>query len=431
MSNPLVSIITAVYNGENTIEKSIKSIVNQTYSNIEYIIVDGNSSDKTLEVVQKYSNDIDIIISEKDSGIGDAWNKGILKSNGEIIGLLNADDMYDKNTIKIVVDMYMKNNSKKNAIFYGTCNFIENNKISNINKKDFNPRNLLKGFGFVHTTCFAPSEIYKTVGLFNINIKIAVDTDFLIRCYVKNIDFIRTELTVYMAMGGVSDKKFIRAYFEYLDILKQYKIYNNTTINLQKIIFIIYSPFRYIIKSEFIKNILRQIKHLAVSLNNLLYSFIPTFYLKNLYLKFIGINIGDHSYIHPNVTFYRNNNLKIGQNTVINKGSIIDNRNMISIGSNVSIAHNVKIYTCGHDINSPYFDMLCKPVIIEDYVCIFANVIILPGITIKKGAVLYPGSVITKDVSEYSVVGGNPASFIKNRDKDLYYNIDYGYWKAL
>ena len=85
----------------------------------------------------------------------------------------------------------------------------------------------------------------------------------------------------------------------------------------------------------------------------------------------------------------------------------------------------------GHDINDPYFRNKGKEVKIEDYVCIFTNVLIMPGVTIKRGAVVYSGSVVVKDVEEYTIVGGNPAKMIGTRSKDLRYQLNHGYWKAL
>ena len=164
---------------------------------------------------------------------------------------------------------------------------------------------------------------------------------------------------------------------------------------------------------------------------NLTYNFLPTFTLKNKFLKILKINIGQQSYIHPNIKLYSWSNLSIDNNSVVNSDCILDNGKKITIGRNVSIAHNTKIYTCGHDIDSPYFDMKCKEVIIEDYVCIFSNVLIMPGIKLSKGSVILPGSIVSKSTDEYGVYGGNPAKLIKYREKNLLYKIDYGFWGAM
>jgi acetyltransferase-like isoleucine patch superfamily enzyme len=97
----------------------------------------------------------------------------------------------------------------------------------------------------------------------------------------------------------------------------------------------------------------------------------------------------------------------------------------------VSIAHDTKIYTLGHDIDDPHFAVKGAAVEIGDYVCIFSQVLIMPGVKLGKGAAVYPGSVVTKDVGEYEIVGGNPARFIRYRSKDLQYRVNHDYWFSL
>lgn len=121
----------------------------------------------------------------------------------------------------------------------------------------------------------------------------------------------------------------------------------------------------------------------------------------------------------------------MGTNSVINFGCYLDNRRGIRIGNNVGIAHNTRIYTLGHDINSPYFETKGAPVTIEDNVFIFSNALIMPGVTIHEGAIVLSGSVVTKDVDAYTVVGGNPAKYIKDRQRNIKYKQNYNYWFAL
>lgn len=121
----------------------------------------------------------------------------------------------------------------------------------------------------------------------------------------------------------------------------------------------------------------------------------------------------------------------MGALSVINFGCFLDNRRGIVIGNNVGIAHNTKIYTLGHNIDSPMFETRGAMVTIEDNVFIFSNAIIMPGVTIHEGAIVLAGSVVTKDVPEWSVVGGNPARFVKARNKTIEYQNNYSYWFAL
>ena len=108
MSLPKVSIITVVFNGAQYIEQTIKSVINQDYNNIEYIIIDGGSTDGTQEIIKKYEKDIAFWISEKDTGIYSAMNKGWRKSTGDIIAMLNADDYYLEGAISKVVTSFIE-----------------------------------------------------------------------------------------------------------------------------------------------------------------------------------------------------------------------------------------------------------------------------------------------------------------------------------
>ena len=103
---PLFTIITAVYNGERYIEQTIKSVLNQKFKNFEYIIIDGKSTDKTMEIVNKYKNKVDLIISKKDKNLWDALNKGIKLSRGKIIAIINSDDKYNSNALKIASNYF-------------------------------------------------------------------------------------------------------------------------------------------------------------------------------------------------------------------------------------------------------------------------------------------------------------------------------------
>ena len=109
-NKPLISVVTVCYNAQETLENTIQSVLNQDYDNVEFIIIDGNSSDNSLNIIQKYNKYIDLWISEKDDGIYNAINKGILLSTGSIIGILNADDTYTKNALTLVKKYYIENN---------------------------------------------------------------------------------------------------------------------------------------------------------------------------------------------------------------------------------------------------------------------------------------------------------------------------------
>lgn len=179
------------------------------------------------------------------------------------------------------------------------------------------------------------------------------------------------------------------------------------------------------------KSILLQIKFLIVEFLNLTYQIIPNPF-RNLYLLLYGIKVdGFKSSIHRKCKFFHIGKIKIGKNSVVNFGCYLDNRRGITIGNNVGVAHNTKIYTLGHNIDSPKFETKGAPVTIKDNVFIFSNCLIMPGITINEGAIVLTGSVVTKDVPPYTVVGGNPAKIIRQRPKEINYKQNYNYWFAL
>lgn len=162
---------------------------------------------------------------------------------------------------------------------------------------------------------------------------------------------------------------------------------------------------------------------------------IPFYILRHLYYKLLFIKIGKGSSIHMNVIIEGISlkkqdvpRLMIGKNTSIGRYSVLDIRGRIKIGDNVSISPNVIFITGSHNMQSKNFEYEVFEIIIEDYVWIGTGAIILPGIKIGKGAVVGAGSVVTKDVGEYEFVAGNPAKFVKMRNKDLEYNCRYLKW---
>ncbi len=124
-----VSIITVSFNSEKTIERTVKSVISQTYKNLEYIIVDGGSGDKTVDIIKGYSEKYDFIsyTSEPDNGIYDAMNKGIERAGGEIIGIINSDDWYEENAVAIIVKSFLEN-GRKQGVYYGEMGLFKDGK---------------------------------------------------------------------------------------------------------------------------------------------------------------------------------------------------------------------------------------------------------------------------------------------------------------
>lgn len=146
------------------------------------------------------------------------------------------------------------------------------------------------------------------------------------------------------------------------------------------------------------------------------------------YRQGMGFKIGKKTSILRDFKVSGRGNLEIGDHTVINNSCRFDNRFPIKIGNNVSITYGTSIFTKGHDIDDSLFRTKGASVIIEDYVWIAAYAIILPGVTLGKGSVVLPGSVVTTSTEAFQVVGGNPATFVRERNRNLNYKLNWDPW---
>ncbi len=215
IKNPKVTIVTVCFNSEKYIEDTIKSVLNQSYKNIEYIIIDGASRDNTLKIINKYKDNFGNrlkVISQKDNGIYDAMNKGISHSTGEIIGLINSDDyLANEYIIEKVVKNFIKNSCD---LVYGDLEFIDNNNPSVVVRKwrsgIYKEKMFKKGWCPPHPTLYMKKAVYDSIGLFSLNYKIAADYDLMLRLfeiYKPKVSYLK-EVMVKMRIGGVSTRNF-------------------------------------------------------------------------------------------------------------------------------------------------------------------------------------------------------------------------------
>ena len=203
-----VSIITVVWNNKETIKDAIDSVLNQTYKDIEYIIVDGASTDGTIDIVNSYKDKISKFISEKDNGLYDAMNKGIQLSNGDIIGMLNSDDFFiDEFVIENVIKEF---EAKDVDSVYADLVYVNPGNLDKVvrfyDSSYFSPGKFAYGWMPAHPTFFVKKEIYERYGVFRTDLKIGADFDILVRfLYIYNISFsYMREVLVKMRTGGVS-----------------------------------------------------------------------------------------------------------------------------------------------------------------------------------------------------------------------------------
>ena len=201
-----ISIITVCYNSANTIEKTILSVASQTYKNIEYIIIDGNSNDNTLAVINNNQDKITNWISEPDKGLYDAMNKGIELATGDIIGILNSDDTFNSNTvIEEIANFHSQN--KIEASIGNIIQHKENGKIVRLySSKNWNPEKLKIGFMPPHPSIFFKKELFNKFGKYDLGFKIGADYELITRFFLKkNIAWKYSGITTTaMLVGGLS-----------------------------------------------------------------------------------------------------------------------------------------------------------------------------------------------------------------------------------
>ena len=208
-----ISIITVCYNSSKTIGDTIKSVNNQTYPNIEHIFVDGLSSDDTINIINSNAKRNPIVISDSDNGLYDAMNKGILLATGDIIGILNSDDIYANKNVISNINKQIKLFKVDSA--YGDLVYTKSDDLNKTirywKSGDFSKKKFLYGWMPPHPTFFVKREIYTKHGFFNLKLKSAADYEIMLRLlYKKNISTTYlNEILVKMRAGGKSNNSLI------------------------------------------------------------------------------------------------------------------------------------------------------------------------------------------------------------------------------
>jgi glycosyltransferase len=238
-------VITAVLNGAETIQDCIKSVSGQSYPNVEHIIIDGGSTDGTLEVMKRYAEKRVKIVSEPDNGIYDAMNKGIRMADGDIIGLLNADDLYaDESVIQTVVDTLKENNIDA---CYGDLVYVDKNNTdkvirywkSPVFKKEKFGRNL--GLVPAHPTFFVKGKIYEKYGLFDTNFRFSADHELMIRfLYRIGISAVYIpKVLVKMRIGGSTNRSLLNIVKANIEC---YRAWKANSLEINPLTFILMKP---------------------------------------------------------------------------------------------------------------------------------------------------------------------------------------------
>ncbi|MFN8242242.1 MAG: glycosyltransferase family 2 protein [Bacteroidales bacterium] len=198
---PLITIITAVFNGERYLARAIESVKRLSFRDIEYIIIDGGSTDATLSIIKSYEDFVDLWISEPDKGISDAFNKGIKESHGDYIAFLNCDDWYEEDALSSVI----RTLDDDMTIVCGSINLISGVNSESVKVHRSDPGRLNQTMRIAHPASIVPSKLFSVVGLFSEDLPVAMDYDLFLRAKIAGFRFSVTEVIITNhQLGGVS-----------------------------------------------------------------------------------------------------------------------------------------------------------------------------------------------------------------------------------
>lgn len=234
MKNIKFSIITVCYNSERTIERTIQGVLEQTYEDYEYLIIDGASTDGTLDIVNKYKDKFGeklLVVSEPDNGIYDAMNKGISKASGDIIGIINSDDYYEPDTLEKIVEVYEKDHENPLSIYYGADRALMDGKEYSIgfHHADFLDKSMIS-----HPSCFVTKETYDTMGVFDTKYSCVADYDMMLKFkHSGKVKFVPVyAVLANFSLGGTCSTD--KAYLELLDLKVAYGMRTKASVDWEK-----------------------------------------------------------------------------------------------------------------------------------------------------------------------------------------------------
>lgn len=432
-ATPFISVVIATRNAATLLPVTLRSLKRQTLPNFEVVLVDGASTDGTLECLREFIDMVSVVISEPDSGIADAWNKGVGRSMGEWITFLNAGDLLHPRHFERV---HKALNGRSGEPIVAYCDVIRFNadgsrlrKISGVGPNRSRIRR--GGLGFAHPGSITSRRVFDVVGLFPTDFKIAMDTALLLRAFVMNVKFVRFESNAYMADGGLSDRQFLTAIREFFQAALSLGLVTRLERNVLPCGLATLRIVVRLLRAGPVRYCGRQIKHVVIAALNALFDFVPFSSIRRICFTALGARLGSHSSIGLGTRIFRWDKLRMGERSVINRDCLLDSRGGVVIGSNVSIARDVSVFTAGHDVQSPFFEMTSARVVIEDYAVLFARCSVMPGVRIGRAAVVLPGAVVTCDVAEAAIVGGVPAVQVGRRETELLYRLAYTFPSAM
>lgn len=408
-----ISVITAVYNDVHHIRQTLESFFSQTWEEKELIVIDGGSTDGTADIIREYAERLAYWCSEKDEGMYDAMNKGILHATGTWINILNSGDYYATDR---ALELAMTSIDTTQAdIIYG-----DSIEVSDTHERLVASSDQVRGLEYApiyrHGSSLVRTSLHKQY-LFRLEaceqLGYALDWDMIFRVYKAGYRFKRANVTIEAyRKEGVSNRP-------YRNLWLNYQITRQGKTAPRKLLYLLRAWLGTLFKTSCFHTWLRAF--LLFYLPNDLLPHLPSWSLRKWILSRLGMKIGPGTFIMKQNYFINANLLQIGAHSHINRGCTLDARGGIYIGDSVSISHQVNLITGSHDYRSPQFTGRFAPIHIADFAWLGIHSTILQGVRIGRGAIVCAGAVVTKDVPDYAIVAGVPAKKIGERPGNLNY----------
>ena len=226
MKTPLISVITITLNSAGYVEETMRSVIDQDYPGLEYIVVDGGSTDGTLDIIKKYEDKISRWVSEPDRGISDAMNKGISMASGDVIGIIHSDDFYaDQTVLQRVSDVFSGSDDVK--ALYGIQDYIDpvTGKTLLTWGREADPSEIKKRMYIPHPTLFVRREVYNEIGMFRLDYRVAMDYEFALRLTKYTRPYFLDYKIACMRDTGTSGRQYQKAFRESVRALAAHGYY--------------------------------------------------------------------------------------------------------------------------------------------------------------------------------------------------------------
>lgn len=426
-----IAILIAVKNPGQDLDVTLASLSTQTSQLFNVYLFNGGDKYEVNQSVSSSNVELSVFKTWEDTGLANAWNRGLLEVKEDWVILLNAGDLLHCNFIYAVNELLSK--ITKDTVLIADVAMFDNGQILKIIKAQKpNIKSFRRGsVGFAHPGMVVHKHTYSMVGSYNEKLKIAFDSEWILRAWVCGVQFERHSGLVYMEKGGMSDKYFGIAIHEFFNSVLE--ITNSVSSSYCKFAPVLFKQLRPLLKihRNYARPLLRNFKHHSISLLNFILCVIPISKLRRAYLRLLGFTIGKNVSIGYGFKFYNLGNVIIGDNVVINRNVLIDNRAEVVIEDNVNIARDVTVFTAGHDIDSPFLELKRGGVTLKRNVFIFSKSIIMPGVVIGENSIVFPGSIVTRSVQSNIVVSGSPAKFLKAIAIERLYINDYDFPSAM